>query len=169
MATAFAISYSTYDLDKPILTALDSTGDSAAQHSPGYTVNSVDGRQWKYLQFSSGGVAAVAGGPAVWGATTANNGMTVAGDVSDSNAVGEGVAGVFCSILTDSYYGWIQTKGKVIVKLSSTCAVGSAVYATADSVFSTVTAQTGIAFATALEAGSVDASNCFVNAMIVDH
>lgn len=171
MATAFSISYNTHELDREILTNIDSTGDSTAKHTPGTVVNCVDGRQWKYVKFTSSAVAAVAGAPACWAATTIENGQVVTADISDSSGAtsGEGFAGVFVSILTDQYFGWIQTKGKVVVKLSSTCAVGSAITVMADSVFSTVSGQTGIAVGTALEAGSADASNVFPTVVLLDH
>lgn len=163
VATAFALSYSTMDLDKPILQDLDSTGVATARHTPGYTVKNKDGREWTYILFDSSGVAAVAGGPAVWAQTTTNK--VVTSDVSDAGTLGEGFAGVFMSVLTDTYYGWIQTKGKVLAKLSSTCAIGSCITPTADGVFTTQTGTTGIPVGTSLEAG---VANDFPNVMLSD-
>ena len=123
-ASAFSLTYSTHDLDKPILQALDSTGAATANHTAGYQVTDVDGREWTYVLFDSGGTAGVAGGPAFWAQTTTNQCVTTVN--TGVGITGEGFAGVFMSIPTDKYYVWIQTKGKTLARCS-TITVGCAV------------------------------------------
>ena len=105
---AFTVTCLTRQLDKPILQALTSTGVATALHEPGYTVTADDGRVFKYVNFDSSGVAAVAGAPAVYALTTTDDTFVVTADVSDATLV---PCGAFLSILTDTYYGWIQTSG----------------------------------------------------------
>jgi len=105
---AFSVTIATRQLDKPILQSLTSTGVATAVHEPGYTVTSDDGRVFKYVCFDSSDVAAVAGAPCVIAQTTADDTYVVTADVSDGSLVAEGA---FLSVLTDTYYGWIQTKG----------------------------------------------------------
>lgn len=107
---AFTLTVPTYMLDKPILTALDSTGDAAPVHEPGYTVTATDGREFKYVRFSSSEVAAIAGAPCAFAQSSDDNEFIVTADVSDGGEVG---IGCFLSVLTDTYYGWIQTAGFV--------------------------------------------------------
>ncbi len=124
-ASAFALTYATHKFkDGIILQALDSTGSLSAKHEPGYTVRDTTGREWQYVLFDSGGTAAVAGGPAFWAKTTTNQCVTSVN--IGVGITGEGFAGVFMSVLTDTYYGWIQTRGKTLARCSTT-AVGSAV------------------------------------------
>lgn len=66
---------------------------------------------FRYVKFDngSGNVAAAAGAMSYVRSTTASYNWDVTSDVSTSDS---GLAkGAFCSILTDAYYGWIQTKG----------------------------------------------------------
>ena len=66
---------------------------------------------FRYVKFDngSGNVAAAAGAMSYVRSTTAAYIWDVTSDVSTSDS---GLAkGAFCSILTDAYYGWIQTKG----------------------------------------------------------
>ena len=63
---------------------------------------------YRYVYHNEATVAAAAGGLAYKGGTLANNwevGMDVS-DVKSSFAVG-----VFQSVLTDTYYGWVKTRG----------------------------------------------------------
>jgi len=136
---AFTFTQATHKLDKPILQALDSTGLSAAVHELGYTVNSQDGRQYRYVKFVASGGAAVAGAPCVWAQAATNN--TVTEDVSDASLVS---AGAFVSILTDGYFGWIQTKGNLqgapaTDGAGADVAAGDPLGATADDLWTKVT------------------------------
>lgn len=66
---------------------------------------------FRYVKFDngSGNVAAAAGAMSYVRSTTAAYNWDVTSDVSTSDS---GLAkGAFCSVLTDAYYGWIQTKG----------------------------------------------------------
>ncbi len=117
-AAAFALSYSTNKFkDGVILQPLDSTGTVGATHAPGYTIRDTEGREWQYVKYSSGGTASVAGGPAFWCQTTTNGCVTTVN--TQTGITGEAFAGVFMSIMTDSYYGWIQTRGKTMARCST--------------------------------------------------
>jgi len=165
-ATSFSLTYSTHNLRRPILQALDSTGTAVAQHTPGYTTTDQDGREWEYVQFDSSGVAAVAGAPAVWAQTTTNK--VVTSDVSDASELGEGFAGVFMSVLTDQYYGWIQTKGKVLARCSTTAVGCSITIGAADSIFSLCTPGTASEpVGVCIEASSITVPS-FPNVMLLD-
>ena len=107
---AFTLTCPTYMLNKPILLGLTSTGEESASHEPGYTVLAEDGREFKYVQFDSSDVPAIAGAPCAFAQTTSDNGFVVTADVSDG---ADAAIGCFLSILTDAYFGWIQTAGFV--------------------------------------------------------
>jgi len=147
---AFSLTYDTEKMDKPILQALDSTGVATAVHTPGYRVTSDDGRVWQYVLFASSGVAAVAGAPAAWAQTTTN--MAVTADLSDAGTAGGGIAGCFMSVLTDTYYGWIQTKGQVVdAPMSTAVSAGDNLYAVTDATWDTANELSHIVRAIALE------------------
>ena len=117
-ASAFALTYSTSKFkDGVIIQDLDSTGTESATHNPGYTIRDTEGREWQYVLFDSGGLAAVAGGPAFWAQTTTNSCVTSV--ETQTGITGEAFAGVFMSVLTDTYYGWIQTRGKTLARCST--------------------------------------------------
>jgi len=147
----FSLTYDTSMLDKQILQALDSTGVASPLHTPGYTVRSDDGREWQYVQNDSSDVAAVAGGPAALAQDT--DGYVVTPDVSDAGSTGTGIRGAYMSVLTDQYYGWIQTKGKVVkAPCSTNVAAGNALYAGTDGRWDVATVGTHEPRAQALEA-----------------
>ncbi len=106
---AFTITQATHKLDKPIFQALTSTGVATALHTPGHTIRSTDGREYKYIKFDSSGIAAVAGAPCVVAKSEDTNVITA--DLSDGKDV---AVGCFLSILTDTYHGWIQTLGRAV-------------------------------------------------------
>jgi hypothetical protein len=146
----FSLTYATHKLDKPILVALDTTGTASPVHEPGYTVRSDDGREWQYVQNDSSDVAAVAGGPAVIAQDT--DGYVVTPDVSDAGSNGAGVRGAYMSVLTDQYYGWIQTKGKLVdAPCSTNVAAGNPLYAEGDGMWGVATVGTTEVNAGALE------------------
>ena len=151
---AFALTVNTNEADKPILVSLTTTGTAAPVHEPGYRVNFQDGRQFMYVQHDSSGVAAVAGAPCVIGQTTTDDAFVVTADVSDGGAV---AVGAFTSVLADTYYGWIQTKGfmKDVPSSGAQAAVsaGDPLYAT-DGVWKTATVGTHHIGAVAPEAGT---------------
>lgn len=106
---------------------LDLAGSSAtAVHQTGYTVETSDGKEFKFVYYQCGGdaVAAISGAPAVWVNTTADN--VVTSDTSAADAEGGGCAGVFASDQAngDDIYLWIQTKGP-----ADDCHLGSGVSA----------------------------------------
>jgi len=158
---AFTLTIPTHTLDKPILQELDSTGVATALHEPGYRVRATDGREFTYVYFDNGqgNVAAVAGAPACYFGTTTDNDFIVTSDVSDG---GDIACGCFLSILTDTYYGWIQTAGFVKdVPCSGAQAEttsGDPLYAT-DGVWKTGTMGTQHVGAIALEASAADIGN----------
>jgi len=150
---AYSLTMATHKLDKPILQALDSTGVETAVHTLGYKVRSTDGREFTYVEFDNGtAVAAVAGGPAFWQSDT-----TAYTATSDASAGADLAIGAFCSILTDAYYGWIQTEGLVVDPPSSgtqaVCAAGDVLYGT-DAVWKTGAIGTNHIGAVALETGT---------------
>lgn len=107
---AFSITQVSSKLNLPILQALTSTGVSLAAHELGYTVMSDDGRKYQYIKFDNGtAVAAVAGAPCTIADSEDPNVIT--SDVSVASVV---ATGCFLSILTDGYYGWIQTEGRAV-------------------------------------------------------
>jgi len=113
---AFTLTIDTADLDNPILCSLTTTGSSTPLHRAGYKTRCADGREFMYVYNDSSDVAAVAGAPAVWFITTtdAAKGLgyaCVTPDVSDGS---ESSIGAFLSVLTDTYYGWIQTRGLLV-------------------------------------------------------
>jgi len=157
-ATAFALTYKTNELDKPVLNAFDTTGTAAAVHQPGYTVRDTRGREWMYVQHASSDVAAVAGAPAVFAQCTANDGMVVAADVSDGGGAGyygAAFAGVFMSVLADLSYGWIQTRGDCLIR-ASTAPVAQGMTPLLDGYFSVTTAGSGRCVAILQEATTAD-------------
>ena len=127
-------------LDKPILSALTTTGDANAVHKTGYRVRASDGREFMYIKFDSSGVAAVAGAPAVFAQTTGTTDIVVTSDVSDGSLV---ACGAFLSILTDTYFGWIQTKGLLVgapvTGSNADTSAGDPVGATVDAMWSKIT------------------------------
>lgn len=100
-------------------TEITSTGDSTAKHTVGSRAV-IDGKEYMYILFDNGtAVAAAAGGVAFWKDITT---FTVTSDYSDAGSKVNLVAGLFNSILTDAYYGWIQLKG-----YTATCVCGASV------------------------------------------
>jgi len=91
------------------------TSNSATPlHSVGESVEVVTStglKRYKYIKFNdgSGNVAAAAGNICYYFDGTDFDGYTVTSDVSDTDK--NLVAGVLQAVLTDTYYGWIQTWG----------------------------------------------------------
>lgn len=90
------------------------SNDSAAVHSPGESIEVVDSsglKRYKYINFEkgTGSIAAAAGNLAYFLDGTDFDGFTVTSDVSDTDK--NLVAGILQAVLTDEYYGWIQTWG----------------------------------------------------------
>ena len=102
------------------------TNDATPQYQLGAVGQTSDGKRYKYVKFDNGAgnVAAVAGNfvyyLAVSGAS-AGEITTVTMDLSDSAGVG---AGVFQTVLTDGYYGWIQTWGPATLTTALTAGAG---------------------------------------------
>ncbi len=148
---AFSLTLETRQLDKPIMQNIDSTGEATAQHPRGYTVNSDDGRTFVYVQALTADVEPLAGAPAVWALSTDQ--YVVTPDVSDTASV---ACGAFMSILKNEYFGWIQTKGKVVDAPTSgaqaVMTTGDGLYGT-DQVWKTGAVGTNHIKAVALEAG----------------
>ena len=138
---AFSVTCPSYMLDKPILQALTSTGVEDPVHEPGLLVTATDGRIFQYGCFDSSSVAAVAGAPAVTARTTADNTVVFTADVSDGALHG---IGCFLSVLTDTYYGWIQRAGfvkdvPITDGANGDVSAGDAIGATTDSLWTKVT------------------------------
>jgi len=87
---------------------ITSTGDSTPQVNPG-SLAMVNGYLYRYVEFDNGtAVAAAAGGLAYW-KTPAT--FVVSSDYSDAGSDISNVAGIFQSVLTDAYFGWILVSG----------------------------------------------------------
>lgn len=85
-----------------------------ARHTPGEVVEVVTStglKRYKYINFESGtaAVAAAAGSLAYYLDGSDFDAITVTSDVSDTDI--NHVAGVLQAVLTDEYYGWVQTWG----------------------------------------------------------
>jgi len=98
----------------PIGHEVFTSNSATALHTPGESVEVVGStglKRYKYIQFDngSGDVAAAAGNIAYYFDGTDFDGITVTSDLSDT--VANLVAGVLQAVLTDQYYGWIQTWG----------------------------------------------------------
>ncbi len=150
VATAFSVSVATNTLDTSLFQDIDAES-STQKHDLGTKVRSLDGRAWVYCLHDESGVAAVAGGPAVVAASTTAN--TVTSDTSDGGVTGSGFVGIYMLAATDAYYVWIQTKGKVLSKVSTT-SVGKSLSALADGYLDAGTIGTNEQVATALESST---------------
>jgi hypothetical protein len=87
--------------------------DSAPKFTLGQVYRAQDGKQYKYVLHNNGAgnVAAAAGNMCYYYApsgASAGAYTTVTSDLSDSAGV---AAGAWQEVITDGYYGWIQTKG----------------------------------------------------------
>lgn len=138
---AFTITQATSGLNKMIMQALTSTGVSVAVHKLGYTVTSTDGRKYRYIRFDSSGIAAVAGAPCV--VALSEDANVVQADISDGNSM---AVGCFLSVLTDTYYGWIQTEGRAVdcpcTGAQDSINEGDPLYAVTDQIWSVGTVGT---------------------------
>lgn len=163
-ATAFSITVDTHTLDLSLLQAIDAES-STQKHALGTKVRSTDGRAWVYSLQEESGVPAVAGGPAVVAATTVAN--TVTSDISDGSVTGSGFVGVYMQAATDAYYIWVQTKGKVLAKVSTT-SVGKAVSALVDDYFDAGTIGSNEQVGVVLESSTANAYS-FPAVMLTDN
>jgi len=162
---SFAVTCETRQLDKPILQDLTSTGVATAVHEPGYTVTADDGRVFKYAKFESSSVAAVAGAPCCWAQTTGDNEFVVTADTSDPSQVG---IGCFLSVLTDTYFGWIQTAGfvkdvPITDGAGADVAAGDPIAAAADSLWTKGTLGTDHICGNATEASASGIGNIMLS------
>lgn len=76
------------------------------------------GEAYKYIRYNAGAgsVAAVANETVVWHGDNGLDGHEVTMDITD----GVICAGMLLAVLTDDYYGWIQTKGYVTLNSALT-------------------------------------------------
>jgi hypothetical protein len=93
--------------------ALLTTSDATPKVTPGTTIQTADGKRYKYVQYNTaaGSVAAVAGNVAYYYAPSgASAGATtvVTSDLSDSAGAG---AGVLQAVIANGEYGWVQIGG----------------------------------------------------------
>lgn len=92
-----------------------STGNATALYPLGAmrieeTSAAVGCETYRYVKFDNGaGNVAAAAGALCYRGTTAANVWDVTSDVSDVDSAF--AVGVFQSVLTDAYYGWVKTKG----------------------------------------------------------
>jgi hypothetical protein len=95
-------------------TVVTTANDQYAVHTPGESIEVVDSmglKRFKYIKYDSGTapIAAAAGNIAYFFDGTDFNGYEVTSDVSETDV--NHVAGVLQNVITDEYYGWIQTWG----------------------------------------------------------
>lgn len=133
--------------------------DATPQYQLGAIGQTSDGKRYKYVKFDNGvgNVAAVAGNVAYYLAVSgasAGELTTVTMDVTDSGGIG---AGVFQAVLTDAYYGWIQTWGSATLTTALTAgADGNALTAvgTTDGTLDVSAAVTDFICAVAVDASA---------------
>ena len=126
------------ELRDVVLVDLDTTGVTTAQPFAGYEVATRTGKVFQLVKFDSSGVAAIAGAPAVWQKTS--TAYVVTADVSDGGSYA--FAGVFCAVIADTKYGYIQKKGECTAKVSSGVSAGDPLYVANDGYFDTATEGT---------------------------
>jgi len=152
---AFAITQATNQLDLTLLQALNSTGVVSPAYEPGTVLTSTDGRKYQYVQFDngSGNIAAVAGAPCAYAPDATDNECVVTSDLSDGGSI---AIGCFLSVLTDTYYGWIQIAGFVkdvpVSGNQAEAAAGDALHGNTDATWSYTAVGSGHVKATAIEA-----------------
>ncbi len=89
--------------------AITSTGSATADVPVG-SLTIVDGKIYRYVYFDNGtAVASVAGGLAYY---YDMDSYTVTMDHTYASSLQNAVAGIFQSVLTDTYYGWILVRGE---------------------------------------------------------
>ena len=96
--------------------------DATAQYAPGTKFTDRLGKVYRYYQHDNGAgnIAAVVGQFAYFyapGGVSAGSYTVVTSDLSDSAGVG---AGVWQAVVTDQYYGWLQTEGNCTLALALT-------------------------------------------------
>ena len=152
-----------------ILLDLDASS-SAMEHDLGYTVRTITGKEFVYVQVASANVVTYAGYPAYWMSGSSEYLTTSDADVAQENdgtdgPIGCTFAGVFtCAIAAVSGAGgamcfaWIQTKGEVPdASISTGVAAQEVLLAEADTylnTYSTASESSSYAIAYALEAGT---------------
>ena len=156
---AYAVS-ATHTLDKPIIDALDVTGQTTDVGEVGKIVTSTDGRKYKKVVVDASAVASGAGKPAYYMiGTTANEVTSDYSDAQVSEKTGATFAGVFCSTITGGVaeYVWIEIpNGAVTPDCAAAAEVGicDALVCASDSYFSVSTSFSDQIVAVALEAAS---------------
>lgn len=126
-------------------TVFTTANDASAVHTPGEVVEvvtSVGLKRYQYVQFDNGtdNTALAAGEPVGYEITDQT---AVRRDLSDT--VANLIAGVALNVITDQYFGWIQTWGhnaNVLMNNDDDAAVGMSVIWSADGVCDTVAAGT---------------------------
>lgn len=126
-------------------TVFATANDASPVHTPGELIEVLDStglKRYQYVKFSNGtdNAALAAGNPVGYAITDQT---TVLRDLSDT--VANLVAGVAISVITDGYYGFIQTWGhnaNVLFNNDDDAAVGMTAIWSADGVCDTVAAGT---------------------------
>lgn len=120
-----------------------------------------NGNVYRYVKFSQGAIAAVAGGVTYWKTLApASGSFEVTADISA--AIGSGVnlvAGVLGTVVTDTYYTWIQVGGVVTALTAADTAAGDACIYGTDKTFGRDAANSvaDVPFGTALTARNTTA------------
>ena len=146
---------------------LTTTGSATAPETgslAGAIIRTRDGRRFQQVKNDSSGVAiAAAGAPVVWQLTTTD--YVITPDISDNPGVG--FAGVACAVITDTYWGFIQTKGKCNARVSGNVTAGDALYVTNDGYFDAATVGTHHVVAVALTTASPTEGAGFADIMLM--
>lgn len=152
-----------------ILMDLDASSN-AISHDLGYTVRTITGKEFVYVQVASANVVTYAGYPAYWMSGGSQYFVTSDADVAQESdgtdgPIGCTFAGVFtCSMAAvggaagKMQYAWIQTKGEVPdASISTGVAAQEMLVAKADTyldTYSVAATSSSYAMAYALEAGT---------------
>jgi hypothetical protein len=93
--------------------------DTTAEFELGSVGQTSDGKEYRYCQYEAGSAATagVAGEVAYYDGAAASSTFVVTSDVSDSVNIG---AGVLQTIMADSEYGWLQTRGPATLTIALT-------------------------------------------------
>jgi hypothetical protein len=127
-------------------------------------------KRYQYVQFDGGTapITAVAGATACWTSATWL-GYRVTTDLSDTKA--NLAAGVLLAVLTDEYYGWVQTRGynsSLLTNGDNDIASGDQVWVVGDGTLDSTAAGTAPTYRPVAVAAADDAASRVAAYIILD-